>query len=265
MANQTILQKSIPHIIACVVFLLASAFYFTAQLQGKVEKSHDIVSARANLQEIKKFEKQSGQRTLWTNTLFSGMPTYQIDSNQPKNLIKYVDKGLHLFISRPIGLFFAAMAVFYIMLVLLGVNPWLSVIGALAFGLTTNNYVLFGAGHITKIKAIIYLGLITAGVVLAFRKKYLLGGLIFALGFGLNLYANHIQMTYYFFLTLLLYGIIEFVDHIIKKDLASFGKAVMYLTIGGLLAVKAEIPLYCTSCDEVVDLIFKYVHVSRMN
>ncbi len=231
------IQKGTPHFIACIIFLLFSGMYFTAQIEGKVEKSFDIVSARANLQEIRNFEEKSGERTLWTNALFGGMPTYQIDSGQPSNLTKYVEKTSRLFISRPIGMFFAAMVIFYIMLVLLGVNPWLGIIGALAFGFTTNNFILYGAGHVTKVNAIIHLGLIAAGVILAFRKKYLLGGLVFAVGLSLDLYANHIQMTYYFFLTLLIYGIVELVKHILEKDMPSFGKAVMYLGIGGLLAL----------------------------
>ncbi len=237
MSTNTIIQKGTPHFIACIIFLLISGLYFTAQIQGKVEKSFDIVSARANLQEIRNFEDKTGERTLWTNSLFGGMPTYQIDSAQPNNLIKFVEKTSRLYVSRPIGMFFAAMLIFYIMLILLGVNPWLSIVGALAFGFTTNNFILYGAGHVTKVKAIIYLGLIAAGVILAFRKKYLLGGLIFAVGLGLDLYANHIQMTYYFFMTLLIYGVIELVRHIMKNEMASFGKATMYLAIGGLLAL----------------------------
>ena len=237
MSANTIIKNGIPHIIAFFIFLLATAFYFTAQLNGKVEKSHDIVGARANLQEIEKYEAQSGERSMWTNTIFGGMPTYQIDGSQKSNMTKYMEKGSRLFIARPIGMFFAAMIGFYIMLVLLGVNPWLSIVGALAFGLSTNHYVLYSAGHISKIKAIFYFGLITAGVLMAFRKKYLIGGLVFATGLALNLFANHVQMTYYFFLTLLAYGLFELIQHIMNKDLASYGKAVLFLLAGGAIAV----------------------------
>ena len=238
MSLNTIIQKGTPHFIACIIFLLVSGIYFTAQLQGKVEKSHDIVSARANHQEFKNFLKETGEHTLWTNALFGGMPMYQINSGQPTNLVKYAYGVSRLYIPRPIGMFFSAMLIFYIMLVLIGVNPWLSVVGALAFGLTTNNYVLYGAGHVTKVYSIIHLGLVTAGVLLAFRKKkYLIGGLVFSIGLAMNLLANHVQMTYYFLLTLLLYGVIELVYHIMKKEMESFGKAVLYLGIGGILAV----------------------------
>ena len=237
MSAKSIIKKGTPHFIAALIFLMASAVYFSAQLQGKVESSHDINSARANLQEIIKHREATGERTLWTNALFGGMPTYQIDSAQPTNLTRFVEKASQLFIPRPIGVFFSAMLVFYIMLILLGVNPWLSIVGALGFGFTTFNYVLYGAGHVTKIRAIIYLSLIAAGVLLAFRKKYLLGGLVFAVGLGVNLYANHVQMTYYFFMTLIIYGLIELFRHIREKDLPSFGKAVLYLAIGGILAI----------------------------
>jgi membrane protein YfhO len=239
MSKNTIIRNGIPHFIACLIFLAISAFYFSSQLEGKVEKAGDIISARANLQEIIKYEKETGTRTQWTNSLFSGMPAYQIDGSQPGNMTKYVEKISRLFIARPIGMFFSAMIVFYIMLVLLGVNPWLSIVGAIAFGLTTNNYVLYSAGHMSKIYAIIHLGLVTAGVLLAFRKKYLLGGLVFAIGLALDLYSNHIQMTYYFLLTLGIYGLIELVKHILDKDMASYGKAVLYLGIGGILALGA--------------------------
>ena len=241
MSLNTILRKGIPHVIAILIFLAISAFYFSAQLEGKVESSFDIVSARANMQEMQKYEETTGENTLWTNALFGGMPTYQISSNQPSNLTRYAHRISGFFIPRPIGMFVAAMFIFYIMLVLLGVNPWLSIVGSIAFGLTTNNFVLFGAGHITKVYAVINLGLVTAGLLLTMRKKkYLLGAIIFALGMSMDLLANHIQMTYYFFLTVGLYGVIELIYHIIKKNLASFGKATGYLVVAGLLALGAN-------------------------
>lgn len=226
-----------PHIVAIAIFLGLSMIYFSPQLEGKVDNSGDMTAARAIAQELLKYRDEMGRTPLWTNALFGGMPTYQLGAAQPNNLTQYLEKGSRFNIRHPIGMFFAGMLIFYIMLVLLGVNPWLSLIGAIAFGFTTNNYILYGAGHITKVRAIIHLGLVTAGILLAFRKKYLLGGLIFATGFALELYVNHIQMTYYFFLSLLIYGVIELVQHIQKNDMASFGKAFLYLTIGGLIAI----------------------------
>ncbi|MEL6923205.1 MAG: hypothetical protein AAFO94_04085, partial [Bacteroidota bacterium] len=238
MTMSNLLKNSVPHIVAIVVFLIVNAVYFTDQVNGKVIQAGDTISSTANQQEIMKYYNENGELITWTNALFGGMPTYQIRGSNPGNLIQHVEKLMFLYISRPIGYFFASMLAFYIMLILLKVNPWLSLLGAVAFGLTTNNFILFSAGHMTKIRVINYLGLLTAGVILAFRQhRHLLGAVVFALGFALVLYVNHIQMVYYFFLTLLIYGIIELVWHIRNNQLPQFGKAVLYLTVAGVLAI----------------------------
>ena len=237
MKNTSIFQKLLPHLIALACFLAASVIYFSPQVSGKVIQAHDTNSYLASSKELRDFKKDEGEITLWTNSMFGGMPTYQISAGQPTNVLKYVEKTSNLFIPRPIGYFFAMMLGFYALMVLLGVNPWLSIIGAIAFSLTTNNLVLFGAGHMTKLRTFAYFGVILAGVILAFRKQYLRGGILFALGLGINLYANHIQMTYYFFLFLGLYGLMELFHHYKSKDMPSFGKAVLYLSIGGLVAI----------------------------
>ena len=240
MNNSSIFQKALPHIVAIVSFLLISCVYFSPQLNGKVVQAGDTVSHKGMSKEIRDHEAKTGEKSLWTNAMFGGMPTYQISSSQPTNALKYVEKTSQLFFARPIGYFVAMMIGFYVTLILLGVNSWLSIIGAIAFSMTTNNLVLFGAGHMTKLRTFAYFGFIFAGIVLAFRKKYLLGGIIFALGLGVNLYANHVQMTYYLFLALGIYGIIEMVQHIKRGEANAFGKAVLYLGIGGILAVASS-------------------------
>ncbi len=240
MNNSSIFQKALPHIVAVVSFLLISCIYFSPQLSGKVIQAGDTISNKGMSKEISDHYEKTGERSLWTNSMFGGMPTYQIISSQPSNALKYVEKTGQLFFARPIGYFLAMMIGFYVTMILLGVNSWLSMIGAIAFSLTTNNLVLFGAGHMTKLRTFAYFGFIFAGIVLAFRKKYLLGGVIFALGLGVNLYANHVQMTYYFFMALGIYGIIEMVQHMKRGEINDFGKAVLYLGIGGLLAVASS-------------------------
>jgi hypothetical protein len=148
-----------------------------------------------------------------------------------------IQKLARLGIPSPAGLFFVGMLSFFIMLVVLRVNPWLAIVGAIAFGLTTNNLVLYEAGHTSKLMAILYLPLVIAGMILAFRKQYLLGGAIFALGTGLNLWASHPQMSYYFVLTTIFFGIAELVKAIQDKQVPEFLKAVGTLVIGGLLAL----------------------------
>ena len=182
--NQSFLKKATPHIIAVIAFLIINAIYFSPQLQGKKVEAGDTISVQGMTKEMRDYHSSTGDRTLWTNAMFGGMPTYQIGAVQPTNMVKYVEKVTQLFISRPIGYYFAMMVTFYILMLLLGVNPWLSAVGAIAVSLTTNNLVLFGAGHMTKIRVFAFFGVMTAGLLLAFRKKYLIGSILFALGLG---------------------------------------------------------------------------------
>lgn len=232
-----LIQKALPHFVAAIVFLAACAAYFSPQLQGKVPQQGDIIQYRGMAQESNNFYERTGERTLWTNSMFGGMPTYQINTVSAGNNLKVLDRLGNLFIKPPIGRFFAAMLSFYIFMVVLGANQWLAVIGALAFGFTANNFILYEAGHETKVKAIAYLPLVAAGMMLAFRRRYLAGGILFAVGLGLNIMANHVQMTYYFFMTVIIFGIAQLIYSIQRKELAHFGKAVAALLIGGLLAV----------------------------
>lgn len=237
MNNSSIFQKGLPHLVAVIGFLIISCIYFSPQLQGKKVKAGDTISHRGMSKEIKDFQEETGERTLWTNAMFGGMPTYQIGAYQPTNTLKYIEKTSNLFIARPIGYFFTMMLSFYVLMLLLGVNSWLSMIGAIAFSLTTNNLILFGAGHMTKIRTLGYFAFIFGGMILAFRKKHLTGAILFAVGLGINLYANHIQMTYYLFLSLIAYAIIELVRHSRAGELPAFGKAILYLGIAGVIAI----------------------------
>ena len=203
-----VIQKIGTHLIAGIAFLLLSVIYFYPQLQGKVVFRSDTVSYVAMSQESRQFKEQTGETTLWTNSMFGGMPTYQINSVREGNFMRTGFNLTRAFIKHPIGEFFGGMLFFYILMMALGVNPWLGIVASIAFGFSTNTLILYMAGHMTKVQVINSLPLIAAGLVLAFnRKNYLWGGLIFAFGFGLALFSNHIQMTYYFFLTLLFFGI----------------------------------------------------------
>jgi hypothetical protein len=237
MNNSSIFQKALPHVVAILSFLVICSMYFSPQLNGKIVQAGDTISSHGMSREMVDFLEETGERTLWTNTMFGGMPTYQIGAVQPTNSLKYVEKTMRLYIPRPIGYFFAMMVGFYITMLLFGVSPWVSLIGAIAFSITTNNLVLFGAGHMTKLRTFAFFGFMLVGIVMAFRKKYLPGAILFALGLGINLYANHVQMTYYLFMVFGIYGLIELVRHAQRGEMQSFGKAVMYLGIGGLLAI----------------------------
>lgn len=231
------LNRILPHVGAILVFLIVCAFYFSPQLKGLVVQQGDVTQYRGMSQEIRDFKEKTGETTLWTNAMFGGMPTYQINTVHAGNNLKYVDRVNRLFIHHPIGRYFAAMVGFYILLTVLGVNPWLSVAGAIAFGFSTNNFLLYEAGHMTKLQTVSYFPLMIAGMLLAFRKRYLLGGILFALGLGLSIWSNHIQMNYYLFLTLLIFGVAQLVSDVKKGALMDFLKGAGVLVIAGLVAL----------------------------
>ena len=232
------LKKYIPHIIACAIFLISSVFYFQPQLKGKMISQGDILAFKGKAQELVEFEEKNGRKALWSNAIFGGMPSYQVRGPYQTNLVQYVHKIYQLGIERPIGLFFGLMFGFYILLVSLGVNPWLAIVGGIAFGFTTNNFVIFEAGHVSKIYSIMYFALEVLGFFLVFRKnKYILGGSIFALGLALDLYSGHYQMTYYLFMLLGIYALIEIVQNISKINTGAIVKSVLILGLGTLLAI----------------------------
>ena len=237
--GQLIFKKAIPHLIAIVAILLINIAYFYPQLEGKVVQSGDIVSYNGAAKELQDMHKQ-GDNPLWTNSMFGGMPAYQISVQYKGNKIGWVERMTQLFMSRPIGYFNALMIGFYLMMVLLEVNPWLSLIGAVAFGFTSNHLVLFEAGHMTKLRAIAQFAPIIAGILLVFRQKYLLGGVLFMVGLAIGIYANHIQMIYYLGMILAIYVLIEIIQHIKSNQFPALLKAGGVLSIGLALAVAAS-------------------------
>lgn len=230
-------QSFLPHLAAIGIFIIAACFYFSPQFSGKVITQSDIIGYRGMSQELREYRAETGEEALWTNSMFGGMPSYQINTVSTGNFIRKFERVIRMFIKPPAGQFIAAMISFYLLMVLLGVSPWLSIVGAIAFGFATNNLVLYEAGHETKLKTISYLPLVASGMLLAFRKRYLLGGILFGLGLGLDLAANHVQMTYYFFMTVIIWGIAELINNIRNQTLPHFTKAAGVLIIGGLLAL----------------------------
>ncbi len=191
------LKSAVPHIIAVSLGVIISIAYFHPQLSGKKIPQGDYLTYQGMAQEVLSYEEEHGRRPLWTNSMFGGMPTYQIASKQSNNLIVHIKNLLFLGFDRPAGFFIMGFICFYILLVSMGVSSWLSLVGAFCFSFTTNNVVLYEAGHVTKLMTIMVSPLILAGVLFVFRKKYILGAAIFGIGFALNMTFNHFQMTYY--------------------------------------------------------------------
>ena len=189
------IKSALPHIISFVVMVLLAVIYFIPQFQGKELVQGDIVYYKGVSYEAFANQENTGETLLWSTSIFGGMPTYQSSAPQNNNLVKYLERGMGLGMSRPAGYFIFGMLGFYLLMLTMGVSPWVGLIGAILFGLSTNHMVLYEAGHMSKVRSIMSMPMIIAGVLLVFRKKYLLGGAIFGLFLGVNIYVNHLQMT----------------------------------------------------------------------
>ncbi len=224
------------HFFVFVFFVLVALAYFHPVLQGKVILQSDIVQYTGMAKEQNDFRKKTGEEPYWTNSAFGGMPTYQLGAYYPYNYIKKLD-SLIRFLPRPADYLFLYFIGFYILLCCLKVDYKLAVVGALAFGFSTYMIIILGVGHNAKAHAIGYLPILLGGIVLTFRKKYLWGLLLTAIAMGLEIGANHYQMTYYFMLLVLILGIVYFVDAVRKRTYKHFFTAVGVLLIAVLLGV----------------------------
>ena len=229
-------KSLIPHGIAIVIFVCVSALYFLPQFQGKVLVQGDIISYKGMAQEITEYNAENEDVALWTNSMFSGMPAYQINAPQKTNISTQVQKVMSLGIPRPAGLFLLGSICAYILLILLGVNPWIAIFVALGTSFATNNLILLEAGHMTKVTSLMSVPLVIAGTMVAYRNHTLLGAAVFTLGMMLNLKANHYQMTYYLGLCMFIYVGIELFQHIKSGNILSFMKSSALLLIGLVLA-----------------------------
>lgn len=229
-----------PHLVAIAAFILLSSIYFSPLFDGYSLKQSDIRQFQGMSKEIVDYNFVHGKNPLWTNAMFGGMPTYQISVEHNANWLTYVDQAIKLGLPRPVGVLFICMLGFYILTLCLRINPWLGIIGAVAFGFSTINVLYIGAGHMSKVNAIAYMAPALGGLILAFRGKWLLGAAVFGLFFGLNLTANHLQMTYYLSFLLAAVALSEVIRLAIQKDWMYLGKAVGALSVVSILTLMAS-------------------------
>ena len=223
---------------AIILFFVISVSYFSPAIQGKVLSQHDKLVWQASAKEAKDFEKETGEKTLWTNSMFSGMPTYLINNLSEGNKLRFIHTALNFGNNlRPVAFLFIYLLGFFIALLAFGVNPWLSIVGAFAFAFSSYFFIIIQAGHITKAIAIGYMAPIIAGVYMAFNKKELWGTILMAMFLSLQILINHLQITYYTFLIILVFGIFQIINSIKEKQIRAFLKSMSYLIVGALLAI----------------------------
>ncbi len=233
-------RKAFPHIIAVFLFLIITLAWFHPMLEGKQIDQPDMAQFRGMAREIFEYREQTGEEALWTNSMFSGMPAYLISMRYPFNLVQYTDQLISLGLPRPAKFLFLSLVGFYILLLAFRVNPWLSMAGALAFGLSSYFAIITAVGHNTKAHAMAYMAPILAGIYLTFRGKVLLGCMMTGLFLAMQIYANHLQITYYTLLIVVVYGIFELVHAFRVKAAPAFFRKLGLLVIPVVLAVGAN-------------------------
>ncbi|MEI6059582.1 MAG: YfhO family protein [Bacteroidota bacterium] len=234
-------RQALPYLAAIAIFIVIALAYFSPLLEGKVLKQSDITQFKGMSKEIVDYRAQTGEEALWTNSMFGGMPAYQISVEYKGNLLRYADQFMMLYLPHPAGLVFLYMIGFFILLLVLKVDKWLAIAGALAFAFSSYLFIIFEAGHNSKAHAIGYMAPVLAGIILTYRGKYLYGGIMAAIFLSLEILANHFQITYYLMLAAGIYVITELVSSIREKTLPGFAKATGVLAIAAIFALATNI------------------------
>lgn len=195
-------RQLLPHVIAVVVFMAIAAFFCKDALSGKVLQQHDMTQWKGAIQNSEVYKEQHGTYPLWTNGVFSGMPTTQIGGIGRNYVYAVVNTIVTLGLPKPMQFFFLACICFYILCITLRINPYVGILGALAFAYATYNPVIVAVGHETKMWAIAYMPAVLSGVILVYEGKYWLGGLLTALFASCLVAVNHLQIAYYLFIAI---------------------------------------------------------------
>ncbi len=230
-----------PHLLVALLFLVVLIILFTPAFQGKKINQGDIRQHKGMSKEIADFREKHGDEPLWTNAMFSGMPAYQISVIYKGNLAMQMKEMLRFGLPRPADKLFILMLGFYALLLVMGVAQWSAVLGALLFAFSSYFFQILEAGHTSKMVAISYYSPMLLSIILLFRKKYLLGGLLWTAFFGIELAANHVQITYYFAYFLLAVFIYKFIKFQKAGELLHFAKVSGIVAVGVLLGVLMNI------------------------
>lgn len=252
---KSIWKKLLPVLAALAVFYALSIIYFSPALEGKRLVQGDLKNWQGMAQEIMEHRDATGEDPLWTGSMFSGMPAYQITVLWPQNLLRFADDAFHGFLPRPMSFLFLYLLGMYILLRCLRVDPWLSIVGAVAFGFSSYFFAILEAGHNSKANAIGYAPMVLGALHLVLRGNKLLGAALLALFLGLEVMMNHVQVTYYLGFVLVLYAAAEAVRATREKQIGglvvrgAFGLGAVALALAcnlGVLWTTVEYGAYST-------------------
>ena len=237
------LKKCLPDAIVIVIFAVISfAYFFVPVSQGKILFRHDSQASVGLGQELTQYEQRTGEVTRWTNSVFSGMPTYQISpSYNSTDGLSAVMSAYHLWLPDYVWFIFAYLLGFYILLRAFNFRQSLAALGSIIWAFSSYFLIIIAAGHLWKVMALAYLPPMIGGVVLAYRGKYLWGFIVTAVFTAFEIKANHVQMTYYYLFIVLFMVIAYLVQAIREKRLQHFFKASGILIAAALIGIAINI------------------------
>lgn len=230
-------KKFLPHLAAIAIFILCLFAYFPELLENKSLRMDDIEQHKGMSNELADYRERTGEESVWTNTMFGGMPGYLISVVYKGNLLQYVNYIMKMGLPFPADTLFILMTGMYALLLVLTVRQPLAVIGAVVYAFSSYNLLCLEAGHTSKVAAIAYMPWVLMAVILTLRGRLIWGALLTALFMSLEIRAGHVQITYYLSFIVLLTGIAYFVDAAIKKTLPQFAKAAGLLVVAAILGV----------------------------
>jgi small basic protein len=250
--KQLTVGKVLPYILSILAFYAVTAIYFFPEVfEGKSLTQDDIVRYEGGSKEVRDFNASNPEPSMWTNSMFGGMPVYVLNPvfpDQPIAMIDRIFKGL-FFSGQAAHMLFQTMLCMFIALAIFGVSPYIAAIAAAAFGLSTYNLIIIEVGHMTKAWAIAYAPVVLSGIYLTFRGKLLQGFALTALALALEIRANHLQITYYLSFVCAIYGMAELIRAIQEQKLLAFAKTAGVLLLAAGLAVAANAGRLLTTAD----------------
>ena len=242
-------KKLLFHLISIALFAIITLVYCSPILEGKRIKQGDIIQFQGMSKEIQDFRGKTGDEALWTNSMFGGMPAYQISVKYPNNILLHIDKALQLGFPRPIGVMFLYFLGFYILMLSMKLDYKLAFLASIAFGLSSYFLIILEAGHNTKAHAISYMAPTIAGMLWCFRGKRLMGFFLTFLFLGLQIRANHPQISYYLMFVLFSFWLAYLIYSIKDKKIKFFTSNTVVFVLGCLLAIMINIASLWSTYD----------------
>lgn len=236
------LKAALPHIWVVLFFIVISFIYCSPILQGKVPEQSDVAQAICGQRELVKYKKPDGSTPLWTNSMFGGMPAYQVGGNLfQANIMGYVTRFFTVAFPNPVFLILLYLLGGYILFLVMDFEPLLAAAGAVTIAFSTYNFTIIDSGHINKALAIAFFAPIVGGILTSFRGKYIWGSMLIAFFLAWEIRSNHPQMTYYLFFSLLILGLVEIYLALKNKAWKNFFWASLSIGIGVILAIGINI------------------------